>query len=125
MQRLGELSFGQKVAVQGGRLDGGNRHDHREPHRRQATIDFLNECVGEHVLHCRHEDVDHLIIGSAMLDEGHSGVDPAGQMREKDLILACEVVEECLRGNPRGGSDRGDRGLLVALLLEQPHGRAD
>ena len=102
VQRPGELSFGQKIAMQGGRLDGWHGHDHREPHRRQATIDFLSQGVGQHVLNSRHEDVSHLIIRSALLDEGHRGIDPAGQVWEKNLVLARKVVEECLRGNPCG-----------------------
>ena len=125
MQCIGELSFGQEVTVQGGRLDGRHRHDHRQPDRRQATLDFLSESVGQHVLHRRHKDVGHRLVGSAPRDEGHCGVDSAGQVREKDLILARKVVEECLRGNPCGGGDLGDRGPLVAILLEQPHGRPD
>lgn len=81
--------------------------------------------VGQHVLHGPDQDVGQVLTGPTLPDDADRPVDPAGQVGEEDLVFAGEIVEEGLGGHVRGRGDLGDCGLVVPLLLEQPHGSAD
>ncbi len=122
VQLPGDLTLGDQLGMRGAPAHRGHGARHLGAQRTDPGVEIVDEVLTGVVARGAQraqQDLHRAFPGAPAGDRRHRGAHPLVGLREEQLFLAGEIVEERACADVRRGGDVGHRGLLVASGLEQ------